>query len=88
MNIRVLNSVGNRIVLDPQLKSALESLGREAEKPDANWQEISQKMLRVLERDGFDVSKLQSEIEYADTKKGKEIIRINFYHAAQPTGRV
>lgn len=73
MYIRVLNHQGDQIALAPQIKSALDSLAIEAEKPGADWNEVSAKMLRVLEGDGFEIDKLEPEIKYYYTKKFKRI---------------
>ena len=80
MNVRVMNVYGDQIKLSPPIKSAIDALSLEADKTDVNWDEITHKILRVLEGDGFDGTKLQSEVVYFDTKKGKKIteIRIDY----------
>jgi hypothetical protein len=80
MRIRVLNNNGDQLKLSPQINAALDSLGQEAAKSEANWEEATQKMIRVLERDNFDATKLQPEINYYDTKNGKQLfsIKINY----------
>jgi hypothetical protein len=82
MRIRVLNAGGDQLKVSPQINSALENLGRQADKSGTNWQEISNKMLRVLEGDNFDPSKLQLEINYCDTKNGKEVFSFIFNYSA------
>jgi hypothetical protein len=82
MMIRVLDSKGDQIALSPQINSALDSLGLDDAKPDTEWQEISDKIMRVLEGDGFEVYKLQPEITYQETKKGKKIRTITLRYLA------
>jgi hypothetical protein len=77
MNIRVLNGQKEQIIISPRIKSALDSLGLEAEKSESNWDEAAYKMLQVLEGDNFDIHRLRSEISYYDTKKGKKILGID-----------
>ena len=81
MMIRVKNIFGDSIELSPQTKTALANLGLEADKPDANWDETTGKMLRVLEADNYDVTKLQPEISFIDTKYGKKILEIVINYA-------
>ena len=80
MNIRVLNGQKEQLFISPQIKSALDSLGLEAEKSEANWDEAAYKMLQVLEGDDFDIHRLRSEISYYDTKKGKKILGIDIHY--------
>jgi hypothetical protein len=82
MRIRVLNNNGDQIKLSPQIHTALESLSRQADKTESNWKEITDKMLHVLEGDNFDITKLQPEISYIDTAKGKEVFSIKFNYTA------
>jgi len=77
MNIRVFNTHGYQIILPQQLKTSLNNIGLEAEKPNADWNEITHKMLRVLEGYDFDVTRLQPEIAYYETKGGKKISSID-----------
>jgi hypothetical protein len=77
MNIRVFNAQKEQIVISPRIKAALDSLGQEAEKPQANWNETAYKMLQVLQGDDFEIDRLQSVISYYDTKKGKKILGID-----------
>jgi hypothetical protein len=81
MHIRVTNIHGDRILLPPQTKSALDSLGIEVAASEANWEETTQKMVRILGFDGFEVMKLQPEISYSNTKDGKKIEEIKFYYS-------
>ncbi len=76
MMIRVKNVNGDSIELSPQTKSALDNLGLEADKPGADWQEVTKKMLQVLGGDDFDITKLKPEVSFIDTKKGKKILEI------------
>jgi hypothetical protein len=80
MEIRIVNFRGDKIALSPPVKTALDSLGLEAEKPDINYEELSHKIVRVLEGDGLDLSKLQPEIKYSESKKGKKIQSIKVYY--------
>jgi len=79
--IRVLNNDGDQIELSPQTKSALENLGLEADKPNIDWDELTDKMMRVLQGDNFDVKKLKPEVSYMDTKEGKKITQINITYS-------
>ncbi len=81
MSIRVLNLQGDQIVISPQTKTALASLARDASKPDADWDEITHKMYHVLEGDGFEIDKLQAEVSYFDSKKGRQATNIDIYYA-------
>jgi hypothetical protein len=78
MSIRVFDIQGDQLELAPPVKAALAALGLEADTSEANWEELTQKMGRVLETDGFEVMKFQPEISYYDTKKGKKILEIRF----------
>lgn len=80
MDIRIVNFRGDKIALSPPVKSALDNLGLEAEKPDANYEELTHKILRVLEGDGFKIAKLQPEIKYSENNKGKKIQNIKVYY--------
>ena len=80
MYIRVLNGKKEQIIISPRIKAALDSLGLEAEKSGATWDEAAYKMLQVLEGDAFDIHRLRSEIDYYDTKKGKKILGIDIYY--------
>jgi len=77
MYIRVLNAQKEQIIISPRIKAALDSLGLEAEKSEANWDGAAYKMLQVLQGDDFDIHRLRSEISYYDTKKGKKILGID-----------
>jgi hypothetical protein len=79
MIIRIVNVGGNQIVLSPSTKFDLNGIGLEAEKINADWEALMTKILRALERDGFDLSKLQPEIKYYDTKNGRKILSIKVY---------
>jgi hypothetical protein len=79
MSIRVFNLKGDQIKLSPEVKTALESAGLEAETvEEAKWDELLAKIGRILKDAGFEVLKLQPEIDYVDTKKGKIIQEIKF----------
>ena len=77
MRIRVINNNGDQLKLSPQIQSTLESLSRQTDNTETNWQEISDKMLRVLEGENYDITKLQAELSYIDTPKGKEVFSVN-----------
>lgn len=81
MMIRVKNANGDSIELSPNTKSALDSLGLEADKTGADWNETTKKMLRVLGDDNFDITKLTSEVSFIDTKEGKKILEIVINYA-------
>ena len=80
MSVSVINNQGDHVKLTPATVSSLASLALEAEKPNANWDEINVKMLHLLEADGFEIMKLQPEISYYDSKEGRVItdIRISY----------
>lgn len=80
MIIRVLNARDNLIKLTPQTASALETLNQEAHKVNADWNDIVRKALCILEADGFEISKLQPEVKYYDTKKGTKILTIKIHN--------
>jgi hypothetical protein len=80
MIIRVLNARGNLLKLAPQTATALESLDAEADKVNADWDDIVRKALRILEADGFEVSKLLPEVKYYDTQKGTKILVIKIHN--------
>jgi hypothetical protein len=82
MRIRVLNNNGDQLKLSPQINAALDSLGQEAAKSESNWEEATRKMISVLEGDNFDAAKLKPEINYYDTKHGKQIFSIKFNYSA------
>jgi hypothetical protein len=81
MRIRVINNNGDILEISPQIHEALESLSRQTDNSGNNWQEISDKMLRVLEGENFDITKLQPELKYIDTEKGKEVFSIEISYA-------
>jgi hypothetical protein len=81
MMIRVKNVNGDSIELSLQAKSALDNLGLEADKTGANWEGMTNKMLRVLEADNYDITKLQPEVSFIDTKDGKKILEIVINYA-------
>ena len=80
MEIRIVNFRGDKVALSPPVKTALDNLGLEAEKPDVNYEELTRKILRALEGDGFQIMKLQPEIKYSESKKGKKIQNIKVYY--------
>jgi len=81
MKIQVFNIQGYQISLPPQIKSSLQSFALEADKSAGNWQEITDKMMRVLEVYGFEVEKIQPVIKYYETKISKEILSIEFQYS-------
>jgi hypothetical protein len=81
MNVRVLSINGEQFELAPQVKTTLESLALDANKGESNWEKQTEKMTRVLEGAGFDVTRLQPEVLYYDTKSGKQIISVRFYYS-------
>jgi hypothetical protein len=82
MNIQVININGDQLVLSPQVQPALDVLGRNGAIPEAGWKELERKILIILAEDGFDITKLQPEISYFDTKQGKKIQGIKINYAA------
>jgi hypothetical protein len=82
MRIRVINNDGDQLKISPQIQAALESLSKQTDNSGNNWQEISDKMLRVLEGDNFDITKLQAELKYIDTEKGKEVFSVQINYTA------
>jgi hypothetical protein len=80
MNIQVININGDSIALSPQVKTALDGVGEEADKLNANWEELSEKVFRILKGDGFDIARLQPEIKYYETKKGKKTQSIRIFY--------
>jgi hypothetical protein len=82
MFISVINIRGDQIKLSPQINSALAALGLEADTPGADWDEVTHKMIRLLAADDFEITKLQPEVDYYDTKKGKKILEIKIHYSA------
>ena len=80
MNIQVININGDILKLSPQIRAALDSVGEEADKLDANWEAVYEKALRILQGDGFEITKLQPEVKYFDTKEGKKTQSIKIFY--------
>jgi hypothetical protein len=72
--------MGDKLALSPSTKTALDNLGQEGAIPESGWAELERQILDILEKDNFDRTKLQPEISYFDTKKGKKMqsIKINY----------
>jgi hypothetical protein len=80
MSIRVFNYYGDQLFVSPNIQSTLETITSKAGKSHETWDELTHEMLHVLEGDGFDIAKLQPQISYFETKKGKEIMHIDFFY--------
>jgi hypothetical protein len=77
MIIRVLNSRGDEYALSKETKKSFTEIELEAAKPDADWNAISDKILLVLEKDGFNTANLHPLVYFYETKKGKKIHAID-----------
>jgi hypothetical protein len=82
MNIQVINSNGDPLVLSPKVQPALDLLDGNGVFPEAGWKELERKILNILANDGFVREKLQPEISYYDTQEGKKIQSIKINYAA------
>ena len=80
MIIRVLNRHNDKYALSKETRSALDAIKREAEKSGADWNVISNKVLQILEKEGFELAKLQPTIYYFESKKGKQIQAIDIQY--------
>ena len=79
---------GDIIKLSPQIRAALDSVGEEADKLNANWEEVYGKALRILQGDGFEITRLQPEVKYFDTKKARKPRASRFSTTENEKGRV
>jgi len=80
MSIRVFNYLGDQLYVSPNTQASLEKVTREAGKSHETWDELTHQMLKTLETDGFEINKLQPQISYFETKKGKDILHIDFFY--------
>jgi len=80
MIIRVLNRHNDKYALSKETSLALDAVKHEAEITEADWNTLSQRVLQILEKEGFNPAKLQPTIYYFETKKGKQIQAIDIQY--------
>ncbi len=84
MKVRLLDSEDKEIGISSEIRTALDKLGAEAEakaKNGAEFEQITRKMLQLLEDNGFEITKLKSVVTYSDTETGNKIENITIYYS-------
>lgn len=83
MKVRLLDPQDKEIGVSSEIRTALDKLGAEAEakaKVGADFEQVTRKMLQLLEDNGFEITKLKSIVTYSDTESGNKIENITIYY--------
>lgn len=83
MKVSLLDPQDKEIGVSSEIRTALDKLGAEAEakaKVGADFEQVTRKMLQLLEDNGFEITKLKSIVTYSDTESGNKIENITIYY--------
>lgn len=83
MKVILLDSQNKEIGVSSEIRTALDELGAEAEakaKVRADFEQVTRKMLQLLEDNGFEITKLKAIVTYTDSKPGNKIENITIYY--------
>lgn len=81
--VSLLDSQDKEIGVSSEIRIVLDKLGAEAEakaKVGADFEQVTRKMLQLLEANGLEVTKLKAIVTYSDTESGNKIENITIYY--------